>query len=1326
MIKKSLRYLLLFAVAIASITLGVVLSVGITFQLDFLDARLETLASRLLDREVRIAGPVRLSVSRQPGLQFGGLSIGNPAGWPDGDAPFLKVKNGKAQLKLVELLRGEFHILNLEFEGVDLNLVADTDHTTNYKFSARRSETDEPARNHELSSLDRLSLKDLRFSYRDAFSGRAYTLEIDKAHGTAAADGPVKFSFSGRLADKPVSLDFTGGSLTELLSEASSWPITNGRLSLADTALILKGSVGLDANERAGYLSLELKGQSLDDIGTALGIPLPDIGDFQIGSEISAQPGSLLFTQTQVQALGNSAHGDLLLSLAGERPFLGGTIELDVSDPAALGALAGAGPNSNTAAESTAAPAPPWQLLSAVDADLRLSVTDMETGSFTLNDISAVVSLADGDLVLPASLTLTGLALAAQINVSTSTPVPTISVGVSSPGAELDALLDAVNSAQTMQGELGALSFAVNTSGDKLEEFIGNLDFSLRLGPSLYRKDGEVVVALDTVALDSIHGHSLSLAAAGELLGSPLKVESRYLADAPEGASLSLDVEACRTNLLLDGKSGAEMNEPSTFTVMLSGKELCGLLDPVESFLGKKSEFKLQTSGSLESEALNVDIEQLKFGEIEMNGNLGLISTENDDFGLTGALSAKRIDLTAILDNDGTNPSEDSPPSESPQLSSSEPGPDASQQLAEELAMLSKFLDMELLPLKGLLKTDVELRFGIDELHSAKLDATDVSFTIVTEKGVLKRSPFQARIGDSAFSGSAAFDVTAMPPQAHFELMTEDFVLAELLRDFDIAAVPDVSAGSVEFDVSMEGSTVKEMLLQADHIYRLRDGRIVLPRKTLVPLVVAFQTIDFVVEPGQPAIFALDGDINERLLAVDISTDGFINRNTDKPITLELQAALADTRLDIDGLINRQIEENDLPEAFHLSTTLSGDSMDELNELFGMNMPPLGPYLVEGTVGFGGKDKLVRFYDMGLRVGDSSLKGELSLEFSADQDAEYGFHTDFEARLEAETIQLNDFQLDGWSPVTSTAPDPGDEQQPPESDTSSQKQFNLVSSDLAKQIDGSVDIEVGEVLSGTDQLGRGTLSGRLKGNLYELEKLELNVPGGQVEITGSMEPIPENFRASLFMNVKQLDYGIMARRVQPESTLKGYVNLLLDLEATAPTPLQLREHLNGRFKFGVLPEEYRAGVLDLWAANIITAALPALLQGSSSVVNCLAGDFSIEDGLMEPELFLMDTSRIRVQGKGAIDFRTNAIDFHMRPTPKSASFFSLATPISVTGTIFSPNIGVTAGGVVQTIFRQAASLVTVPFQWLFSQKLEADGAKVCSEAMRWAEVDDFN
>lgn len=111
------------------------------------------------------------------------------------------------------------------------------------------------------------------------------------------------------------------------------------------------------------------------------------------------------------------------------------------------------------------------------------------------------------------------------------------------------------------------------------------------------------------------------------------------------------------------------------------------------------------------------------------------------------------------------------------------------------------------------------------------------------------------------------------------------------------------------------------------------------------------------------------------------------------------------------------------------------------------------------------------------------------------------------------------------------------------------------------------------------------------------------------------------------------------------------------------------------------------------------------------------GVFRLEDGYVQPDVFLLDTTRIRVEGEGSIDLQTGAIGMSFRPRPKRPQFFSLATPVNITGTILDYSIGVHAGGVLATFFRQVSSVITVPVMWLFSERMEADGSGVCPERM---------
>ncbi|MDQ3259579.1 MAG: hypothetical protein M3Q00_02135, partial [Pseudomonadota bacterium] len=105
-------------------------------------------------------------------------------------------------------------------------------------------------------------------------------------------------------------------------------------------------------------------------------------------------------------------------------------------------------------------------------------------------------------------------------------------------------------------------------------------------------------------------------------------------------------------------------------------------------------------------------------------------------------------------------------------------------------------------------------------------------------------------------------------------------------------------------------------------------------------------------------------------------------------------------------------------------------------------------------------------------------------------------------------------------------------------------------------------------------------------------------------------------------------------------------------------------------------------------------------------------------GVLTENIILLDTSRMRVSGKGRVDFATESLSLKLAPKPKKPQFFSLATPVEVSGKVTKPIIKVKAGAVLGTTAKLFTSIVTTPFARLFSKKIARDGNDVCNDALR--------
>jgi hypothetical protein len=162
------------------------------------------------------------------------------------------------------------------------------------------------------------------------------------------------------------------------------------------------------------------------------------------------------------------------------------------------------------------------------------------------------------------------------------------------------------------------------------------------------------------------------------------------------------------------------------------------------------------------------------------------------------------------------------------------------------------------------------------------------------------------------------------------------------------------------------------------------------------------------------------------------------------------------------------------------------------------------------------------------------------------------------------------------------------------------------------------------------------------------------------------------------------------------------------------------QHADGYIDFAVVPENFEADIFELWAVNLLAAALPKLDSEESSIINCAVFRFDLKDGMMKQDAIFADTTKMQVSGKAKVNFKTQDVYLAMAPKAKKPQFLSLATPIQVKGTFNNYKIDVQPGGIIGTAFRFITSPVVVPIQRIFTERAPADGKAACSAAMHRA------
>lgn len=463
--------------------------------------------------------------------------------------------------------------------------------------------------------------------------------------------------------------------------------------------------------------------------------------------------------------------------------------------------------------------------------------------------------------------------------------------------------------------------------------------------------------------------------------------------------------------------------------------------------------------------------------------------------------------------------------------------------------------------------------------------------------------------------------------------------------------------------------------------------------------------------PGRPFVLSMKGELlNEPYVAeVEIgSLQELVEKNRSR---MDLMTEIAKTRLDFAGTLNLANASRHLL----LKTSVTGDHLDSLNGLLHLDLPPLKAYSAASVLSL--RRDRIELTDFSIQVGRSKLNGMMTAERT-------GGKPEVTLELNSPLIQIDDFDVGEWSPQKrdpdQAVPEEGQQKKSeafddggPEIDQAAKE---LLSPEVLAKCNVRMNVKAGKVLSGKDDLGSGELTATLKDGRLDLDPVRLNIPGGSFFVAASLTPDRKAPEASLRVKIENFDFGVPVKRANPKADMGGIINLDMDLTSSADSFNNLMPNANGYFDFSGRLENIKAGIIDLWAVNLIAAVLSKGKENQSKI-NCVLGRWTMTDGLLKPDVFLIDTTRIRICGKGQVDFNTEHIHLKMTSTPKRAEYFSLATPVEVKGPLSEFGVGIQSGGLIGTTVRFIASPVTTTVKRLIKIELPAGGDDVCAIAI---------
>jgi len=266
---KAIRVTAIVLAALA-ITIAVLFAVVLTTDLGRFKPLAESLASDLLVRELRIDGPLSVTIGSEIHVVAEGVRITNPD-WAAGEN---LVRAGKLEVRLqtLPLLSEQYIIENLELDDVEIQLEQNGAEENTWTLFGPDDEADTDEDDSPLQlELRQARIRTLALSYSDPGREAPLNFQAARIDERLLESGDAEFALDGELNGTAVSIDATAGKFADLLAAGPA----RVELQAVIGEIAISGNAGVDnlAAPRDVSARLEIDGPNAQYLTDVLDIP---------------------------------------------------------------------------------------------------------------------------------------------------------------------------------------------------------------------------------------------------------------------------------------------------------------------------------------------------------------------------------------------------------------------------------------------------------------------------------------------------------------------------------------------------------------------------------------------------------------------------------------------------------------------------------------------------------------------------------------------------------------------------------------------------------------------------------------------------------------------------------------------------------------------------------------------------------------------------------------------------------------------------------------------------------------------------------------------
>lgn len=406
-----------------------------------------------------------------------------------------------------------------------------------------------------------------------------------------------------------------------------------------------------------------------------------------------------------------------------------------------------------------------------------------------------------------------------------------------------------------------------------------------------------------------------------------------------------------------------------------------------------------------------------------------------------------------------------------------------------------------------------------------------------------------------------------------------------------------------------------------------------------------------------PMVIEVEGNWGDDPLIVEGQVGSIAAATGGGPFPVNIKADAFGIQVALDG----GIADPQAAKGLDLALSVNARNLSGLKAFAGDALPTAGPLSL--TAKIAGEPDAIDVSDINFNFGNTDLTGNVSLRMAGDRPS-------LTAKLASNRIDLVELQPAGASDKAGGAATSRGSGETAES----AKVFpsDPLPLDGLSAADADIDVTIGELITPTLTARDTVVKVSLQDGKLNVEPLGTTVADSKVQ--GSISLARQNDSATLDLKLtsESLDLGKLITEAGVTDLLEGNASLDVDLQGNGSSVAAIMGSLNGHSRVLMNEGRARTEAFDLLVGGL--SSVMGSVFGSKSewtVVECMASDFKIENGVAKSQVMLINTEYTVVSGEGDVNLGAEALNLVVTPQPKSATL-NVSVPVKVGGTFADP------------------------------------------------------